>query len=508
MPQIKQYNQQIDASGPTTVPQANGNTFGAGVAQEISHLGENLTNTGMVLQQRANQEDISELNTRMARAQADITVDYQKQLQEGTLETKDFMDSVGEKMDAVQQGVNTPSGRQSFTRANAELHAHFLEKAFAGQAQIAGEKAKSNHIESLTDRSSTVYGDPSQFELSLKQQYDTVDSLVATGGLSAKDAPKLKREDAVKLAMSAAEGSIRLNPDVAEQAIMKDGIYDEYLTGQQKDALLGTIRQERNGRLAEDERLRRQQEKILKEQQTQTQNQFLDKLQAGELSWNDVKSSNLDPFGSGSKETFIQLMKTKNADRAAHSDPYVFRDVFSRVHLPAGDPKRITDENELNQYFIKGQISLPDLKSLRGEITDKGTIEGDVNSTLKKNFTDMAFNSIAKPDPTTKIADPEGAKNYQRWLSGMLPRYQKAIAAGKNPADLFNPDNPEYLGKDIPQFQRSLDQIIKSQIEGRKSNNAPPNTTEMEFPDGSRQFVPNANVDKAKEKYKAKVRVQ
>jgi hypothetical protein len=182
-----------------------------------------------------------------------------------------------------------------------------------------------------------------------------------------------------------------------------------------------------------------------------TQDEFLKRMQGGTLTAKDVLASNLDPFGSGSKEQFLGMLKVGVSGGEMKTNNELYIELFNRIHAPDDFPGKITDENELNQYFGSG-LNATSLSQLRGEISGRRTQEGSVESDLKKNFLDAAKGQISGSNPLLGIADPKGDEQYYRFLSYFLTAYDKAVRAGGNPAELLDPDGE--LAKSIGRFKR------------------------------------------------------
>jgi len=503
MPIIKQYQLKTEAN---TVPEVKylRPASAEGEGKGLEQLGGAISNFGDILSKRENQADVSDTHVALTQAQANLTNEYHQQLQDGSLDVDKFKDHVRDTVDGIEDNVKTGAGANYFKTASAELQAHFLNTAAQGSSQLAGEKAKSNYMTSLNNSSSTLLNDPSSFEFTQSQQIQGIDALVAGGGLPAEAAGKLKDHSNTELAKSAVRGWIRLDPEMAKKQL-DDNKFGDYIDGDLKHQLYSEVKTQESANDTKQKQLEKQQRDALTAEQTKTQNDFLQKIQDGNLKPQDVLDSNLDPTGGGSKEQFINMIKRQNnetKDNRIQTDPYIMKDLYDRIHLPDGDPRKITDENELNKHFGNG-LNMADLKNLRGEISNKGTIEGEANSQMKKTFIQSAYQAIAKPDPVTKLADPEGAKNFQIWQSNFLSSYQEGLKSGKTPAQLLNPKSSDYLGQDIDQYQRSPQEVIKSIVNQRRGMSQPPlapgeKMIDVIDPNGRPGKLPSSKINDAK----------
>lgn len=468
MPAIKPYRVQTQSANVPEVRQASTVAFGQAGAgmQGLADAGLKLAE---VIQKRNEQAELSDLHVNFSKTQTEWTLKYQKELQEGTLDVEAFNKDFSDSMDAVQENVSTRAGRLYYDQASAELKGHFLEKTAIGQAQLAGAKAKSNYLESVSANSSTLLNDPSSFEMLNKMQQQGIQNLVTSRGLPAAQAEELKLQSQRELAKSAIRGWTNLNPEDAKKQL-NEGLWDKTIDGDLKNQLLGEADQAIRGRAVEDERLKRQQKEILAQQQTDTQNKFLSAMAEDKLSAKEILNSNLDPFGSGSKEQFIKLLEQHDKQKSERikTDPNVFMDLWDKVHLPDGDPQKVNDENYLNQFMGRG-LTVSDINTLRGEIQGKKTIAGSDEAELKKGITDIAKGKLTKSNPLTGIRDPIGDTQYQKFLVNFLSDFNKQRQEGKSAKQLLSPESPDYLGKNIDRYTRTNQQIITDLVKINKS---------------------------------------
>lgn len=466
MPQIKPYTPNVGAPGPAQTRRATGEDFGAAIGQGAQALGQATSQAGEMLQKRAEQSERSDLNAKMAKFHADMTNEWQETLRTADPADKTVAEKFNKKVDdqlgQIEGDISTRGGQLYFKQAASELQGHFSVTAAHGQAELAGIKAKQDYTQSLNDRSSAVINDPSSFELAKQQHSDGLSNLVATGGLSIEAAEKLKTTGERELAKSAIRGWIKVDPKFAQQQL-DGGKWNTYIDGDVKHQMFGEVKVAEAGARADEERQQKEADRIMREKQEKTQNDFLQKLTSNSLSAKEILGSNLDAFGSGSKEQFIKLIE-ENSKGGVKTDPGTYISLFERIHSPEGDPKRIGNENDLNQYFGHG-LNMESLNALRGEVQGKKTIDGTTESELKKGVAEIAKGMLTKSNPMTGIRDSEGDTQYLKFMTYFLKTYAEERQKGKSPIDLLGPDSPNYLGKQIRNYVRSQDQIIKDMID-------------------------------------------
>lgn len=470
MPRIKSVENRVETQGPVNSPQAQASDFGD--FRGLSAVGQGLDAVGDFVQKRREQSDVSTMSAQLSKARLDWTTNLQERLKTADPNDAEFVSNFQQELDdyisELGKNASTDKGSIYFTEQAAQLRTSLLTNAIAGASELAGVKAKQDWQTAVSSNSGAVLSDPSSFEAVMSSNKAMTQSLVETGAISSAQAMELEAKANTETAKSAIKGMANLNPDAAKEMI-NSGKFDPYI-GTMKDQLLGEVDQAKRGQLIEQERVKKQQEEALKVEQMATQNDFLGKITTGKLNTKMVLNSNLPPFGSGSKEQFLQMMETHNKQRANKSDPQVFLNTFARINLPDGDPKKIVDENDLNGLVVAGKLSFEDLGKLRGEIQGKRTEAGGIESQLKKGLLDVAKGSLTRSNPLTGIRDPRGDEQLQAFTSFFLTEYADQRKKGKSAKDLLDPTSPDYMGKAIRNYARTPEQIMKDLAGGFNSD--------------------------------------
>ena len=499
MPEIRQYAPQSSPIGAVSNQAATGQDFGAGIGEAQQQLGQQIEKAGQVVNDIATQKDVASMNANLATAKDRLGLLYKDQLQKGTLDHNSFMQYVGDQMDSVQDGVNTPYGQQRFNQLKAQTQLEFSQQAQVGEAQLTGEQAVQN-LKLFTDKNSSyLENNPLGFQNALKQKDDYIDDLVANHGLPAEKASELKTAVMTEFAKGAVRGLMQTNPQEAK-AELDSGKWDPYMNADVKYKM--DVETDRYQRAQETEAARRQKlaQDAADARQEAAKESMLQKLYGDGLSTDDIlKSKDLD---EGAKEHMLSLIKTRNEDKIV-TDNSTTRTLFNQIHLADDDPnKYIKTQDDLNKYVVNGSINFDALKLLRGEFVGKGTIQGDADAKATKAFENMAFQAIAKPDPTTHLPDPQGAANYQSWLTDYLQKKQNGLANGKKMSDMTDPKSPDYLGNNFSQYQRTPEQIINDMAAKMKAGQnpaaAPEPMVKVLDPQGRVGQIPKSKLDAAK----------
>jgi hypothetical protein len=477
MPQIKEYVTRTDAPNTVQEKRMSGEEMGA-VGRQFQRMGESIVGVAEVVKRRKEQDEISDITVSMSQVHTEFTNRLNEEVRKGTVNSEEFTKQYDEQISKMSEKYSTSGGREYLKKSNASMRSHFMEGAFAGQAEIAGVKARENYKTTFNNFSSGLMGDPSSFGVVLQQHNSFIEESVKRGSLPAAAAEQLRTEGEKDLAKAAVRGWADLNPAEAK-AQLESGQWDSLIDGDIKKQLLGEVENEIKGREVESERQRKEQDRLKLEEQSKVQNDFLEKMVAGQLTPKDILRSNLEAFGSGSKEQFLRMLEgdVKDAQKIK-TDAGVYQDVFNRVHLPDGDPRKITDENEINSYFGKG-LTLSDIRALRGEFQGKGTVQGKIESQLKANIMQLAKSKLSKTNPMTGMKDAAGDEQVQKWTIFMQEQLAEGKKNGISVKDMLDPNSKEYIGKFIGNYQKTPQEIMRENMKGMRKP-AP-----QALPDGS-----------------------
>lgn len=115
--------------------------------------------------------------------------------------------------------------------------------------------------------------------------------------------------------------------------------------------------------------------------------------------------------------------------------------------------QQITDPAKLMQFVgdeTGNGISSAGLQRLQKEMQTANSPQGSAEAMMKKRFFDAARSEISGTTAVTH--DPEGDKDFEKFLSAALPAYDDERAKGTPIADIFNPKGTHYLGNLVDGF--------------------------------------------------------
>lgn len=159
----------------------------------------------------------------------------------------------------------------------------------------------------------------------------------------------------------------------------------------------------------------------------------------------------------------LALLEHNARPAPLRTNPLVIENAFRRIHLPNDDPNKIRTPGELAPLFARG-LNRTDYDWLKKEIDDQQTPEGQRLSDTRKGFFDAIRPQF---DKTTMFNfDAKGKEDFYKFqqYGSELERKYKA-QSGKDVYDLYNPNSPEYLGKKVQSFQRTLDEQVRGMAE-------------------------------------------
>lgn len=474
MPKIRTIDPRGVGLGSQPIPKQRASSIGGG----IEALGKSVTGVGDLLMRRAEQAEISDLNAKLSEVHVNQTAQWQETLRTSDGNDPDlaqkFITGFKEQIAVIGQDTNTNAGNIFFQKSSQRMQVHFAETAFAGQAELAGKKARENHAVSLSNYTTALINDPSGFDLALAGNTEAREALVTSGMMKRSKADEFAIIDRSQLAKSAIRGLIRLVPEDAN-AQLKSGKWDSFIDGDLKKQLFGEADQAIRARTAEEARFRAEQKRATEERQKATNNEFMEAFTTSSLTTTQILESNLNPFGSGSKEQWLRMIRATSKEGIT-TDTATYVDLFNRIHAEDDDPNRILDENLLNQELINKKLDATDLAFLRKEMQGKNTIKGKREAALKKNIFDAAFSALAKPNKLTGIGDPDGILQYQKWLIQFTEDFDEGRKAGKSAAELLNPDSKNFIGGTIQLYERNIQQKLRSGLRSLRRNVKIPET--------------------------------
>jgi len=472
MPQIiPEYQQRTSVSGASLGP--------GPVTPSSTGLGEGLNDLASGAQALVKaQETVRERDaaTWATKTLSDTQSSWMQQLEQRKLRapagaanfTPDLLKDYDAQANQVAQGAPTRQSKQFMTDRLLALREELQRNAMSFEAASRVQNNLNVAQDSIESASNELQNNPHLFTQRLAERNALFDSM----SLTAEQRQQLKDKAKSEMAYNSVVGLIQMHPANMLATLRSGDSTDpaiRSLTPEQRVQAENHASQAITAQYVEEERQIRLAKQAEELRQKQTQNAFLQKMNDGQLDAKTILNSNLAPFGSGSKDEFLNMLRAR--DQKPKTDPATFNEIFARINLPDGTPGKITDANQLNPYLIDQRINFEDLGHLRAEVEGKGTAQGEAESKLKSGLIEVAKSTLTHSNPLIGIQDPQGDSNLQQFTSWFLNEYQRQRSAGKSAADLLSPDSPDYLGKRITAFVRSPQQIMQDVL--KSATNAP-----------------------------------
>lgn len=458
MPKIKTVTAQVQSAGANRFQQrSRASDFGGG--QGLQQAGQALGQFGDVLQQRAEQAELSGVSKALSTGRAQHTqfmIDSAQTMEAGGSGfTEDFTGTLNDWGTKTRENFKTPRAQQAWDEGFASMQGDLTTRAFGVQAKAYAAKQRTDFTAGLNDDGLTLQTDPTQFESVLKLRHEAVDALPLSADIKAE----LHTQADTELTVSAVRGEIRQNPERA-QALLEAGRFNDTIDKDDVKSLMSEAKAAERANKVDAQLAKTRAEDAVKAERMVTMNGFLNRMAPGAeepLTNNDILASSLTP---AQKVTYQGLLKNSTKGTAITTDSEVFLDTFNRINLSDGDPRKITNEEDLNALVGKG-LTMDNLNTLRTEIQGGRTAEGKMTKELKDGLTRVAKSALTATDPLLGLRDPKGDEQYQRYISWMLPEYLRQIDEGVSSQELLDPDSKHYLGKGIDQFKRSKEQMMR-----------------------------------------------
>jgi hypothetical protein len=220
--------------------------------------------------------------------------------------------------------------------------------------------------------------------------------------------------------------------------------------------MLHTARQEVEGGTIEQQRQAKLQAEQVKAQSDAAENEIIGDLYSDKPKYTVQSIATDQRLTPAAKERMIAAAgKALGTDKSDKTYGPAFMSVYQRIHAPDGSPDKITDPSML--YPMVGQkdgLTVQGVDKLVSEINSRKTPEGVAEAEMRNQFFKMARGQISGTNEGLHIKDPKGDEQYLKFIATAWPAYDAGKKAGKTPAQLLNPDSPDYIGKAIVNFKR------------------------------------------------------
>lgn len=480
MPKIPTYDtnvspeSQLPGSNPYRVD-ADPSSFGAG--RGLSTLAAGLEDAGETLYRAEEQQEVSDLRTRMAQLRGNLTAGFQlkasKTAPGDPTFTDSFMGDVTNQLAQMGGELQTKAGRRAFQMESADLTSTFLAKATDFTIAGAGAKAVADWNATVNENAGTLFNDPSQAG-SIFKSIDT--AMDDPNGPFAMVPPEkkaaLEQHAKEQLAIAAARGVVRDNPGLAETLYNKSQLPGQkYLTEAGNAQIVSYIQTAQNAERTKKALALAQQEHAMTMAAESDGNAILrdivkdpsnpgitDKILNSRMKWSQ-------------KQTMLNIAEhTGTGSGESNSFGKGFYDVYQKIH--SGE---ITSPDQLyKRVGANGDLTVAGVDRLTNEIMGKRTPDGQIEADLKSGFIKTMSQAISGTNDMLGMKDPRGDQLRQQALAWFLPAYQKAKEEGKYPPSvLLDPASPHSLWQGAMRFKRPVNEQMRDMMNFAGAINAP-----------------------------------
>lgn len=412
-------------------------------AAGLESLGDAATKVSDVLYQRKERVEKSDLNAKLADAQAK----WASNLDE-TLRTADpgdtqvvprFLKGFDDYSKQLSQGYETQGAKELAQDGVARLRGHFFETAMKGQAHLAELKAKQDYVTHQTKSSEANEIDPSGFALSIERHDAYVNDLVQNHGLSRAAAIQMSTEGRAELARAAFRGYQRIDPQNAIDRL-KAGEFKDYIDGEQTFALTKSAEQDIEHRKTEA----RVEKSEAREAQRETWEKNFDDafkaIQDGRAGWHggEVDLAKVDV--NGSQRAHLMALREAMSDKSSKltDDPATRLRILDIMR----DPTKTDAEKTQARNDALGHGISENTWHLAGQLASTQT---QANKVFLDRIDEVARDKLLGPAHTRTAQSVDNYLQFTEWSNSEIQRLIKPKAdggAGLSYADIAKSDGP------------------------------------------------------------------
>lgn len=419
MSKFTQFDANIGIKAGGTATLANIDEFSK---NEAKISGDAIIKFGLQQKQRAEQADVTNVQTLQSTALADLTGMVSEFETVAELGAPGHVDQVRDAVTQYyadrQDQATTTKGKQLLQKQQAAVLSHFTRQAIGFKAASVGAKVKNDFKVGLNADKNTLIQNPDQstYELILANNLAKIndpDGAIANG-LDAKQRAEFAEETLHDLTKARVQGMIRQDP---EQALidLEAGEFDAGLDNDDLNPLRREARQALEGIRAADAAQAKKVKEAWDRAVEEEQDTLYNELQSGKdtdgnevslftLSQKVMASPFLKPFGVGSKDSFIRNIKLRASGQAAvEFDAFVLE--------------------QQNAYLTK----ITTLKNLDGSAVDVEALKVDI---LENKVLD-AFGSAGSKKTLLKMLDDK-IKGVDTPLSREQQKIYRMVTTKKN----------------------------------------------------------------------------
>lgn len=366
------------------------------------------------------------------------------------------VDKVKEKMlarlAAVGADFQTRAGADTLTVETSQAEYAFDRKAQQVAAARAWAEAQRDGQSILNNIGAQLQTDPNYLKTGegiIEQYVNTFPKLSAPQRIELSDSLKKSAN------MSAVMAAARLNPEKTK-ADLEAGKY--FLTPEQRETGIAKADQFANAKKEVEEHEKARQRKERADREEAAKLNLTRRIFSGEVGpkiyQEIVTNPDLDTNGTTQMMSLLKQHRKdlQGGEGTAKTTPSIFNDLRERISLPDGDPRKISNVEEVWKAYGKG-LSKTDAEDLEKRVLARRTDDGRKWDDAEK---EVIRNLRPQLDRSTMVnLDVEGGARVQKFTQFVRDKANqyRAMKPPKDPSSLLNPNSPDYVGNEISRFQ-------------------------------------------------------
>lgn len=444
MPKLPTYTAEL-GDLPITGRRADAGDFGAAIGVGLGTLGK----AGKDL--HTDIED-SEMRKALVRT-SEIRAKYAQLLDEAAQAGKDvgeLKQAMNDELSQVGDGFSTPKGYDQLAIYAANTNQMFDQQANAITVHRAGADAKIDATNFVNSAAELLNKSPSYLPTALADADRFVDTLTR---VSPEDRAEIKQKLKLELNMSAALASARIMPEETKTKL-ENGAWE--LTPDARKEVIGTADMTIRAKRAEEQ----YKHELLKEQRIETSEQARDELykglRKGTVREGDIMNdARLLPHTREHLINAMEQMAREKREGMERSNPVTKRDLFLRIHASADDPRKIRTADEVLVALERGLLNTQDAEHLQEMIAEQKDPNNQTLGSRLASATQIIGTALSQ-DPHFIQQPALVAEIQMDYAASVRERMANLRKAKKEPAEVFDPHSPQYVGSQ-QYIQQSID---------------------------------------------------
>lgn len=453
MPQIREYNRQVEAVAPVQGRQVSAQALG-GDGQALEFAGKALGHIGDVYERIKEQDDAVKISKQTSELYLQQTQELEALKNSGKITDPNAFTEYKQKFDnafsKIGDEVSTSAGQKLLAERQATYTQHFGNAFVKSSADAKGTQTKLGMQTTLNNFSTGLFNNPNDISHAMGEWEASVDAVQKSGTISYEDAITIKQHGQKTMADSAARGLIDKDPNAAK-AILSTDVLDKYMDGNRKAELMKSAEIGIEGLRTEKKRAEadiRETKALAAEAEIQA---FLPDLFANKLSPKKIERS--ETLSSDQKLRYMNLIN-KQLDGKAKNHDAVENDIYKKI--VTGEITNADQINDMVGEGINGAGAMRLAKILKNRVDpETGVKDSDAKAGIYK----QAEKALGK-DPLAG-ANPDAERRLNAFRFRMEEAWIEGKKQGLSTQQLTDPRSPNYLGNLIQEFKPTREEVFQ-----------------------------------------------